>query len=50
MNVYFDTIIIGTGPAGCIATYDLRNSGDKVLLAEKRKNPEHLINKIIKIK
>lgn len=39
MNVDFDIIIIGAGPSGCSAAYDLSHAGYKVLLADKTEFP-----------
>ena len=38
MNIY-DAIIIGAGPAGCAAAYDLSKAGRSVLLIDRRDFP-----------
>ncbi len=35
----WDTIVVGAGPAGCAAAYDLARAGQSVLLADKRDFP-----------
>ena len=37
----YDTLIVGAGPAGCAAAYDLARSGKSVLLLDKRSFPRH---------
>ncbi|MBI5700866.1 geranylgeranyl reductase family protein [Candidatus Saganbacteria bacterium] len=37
----FDAIVVGAGPAGCTAAYELAKSGLKVLLLEKEKLPRY---------
>ncbi len=37
----FDVIIVGAGPAGCAAAYDLARAGRRVLLLDKRSFPRH---------
>ncbi len=39
MRSGFDVIILGAGPAGCSAAYDLASNGQKVLLLDKRLFP-----------
>lgn len=36
-----DAVIVGAGPAGCAAAYDLARAGCRVLLLEKRRFPRH---------
>src|SRR5579875_1385414 len=36
-----DVIIVGAGPAGCAAAYDLARAGVRVLLLDKRSFPRH---------
>ena len=38
MSVY-DAIIVGAGPSGCAAAYDLAAAGSSVLLLDKRSFP-----------
>ena len=35
MNLDFDIIIVGAGPSGCSAAYDLKKFGLSVLLIDK---------------
>ncbi len=37
----FDVIVVGAGPAGCAAAYDLARAGRQVLLLDKRMFPRH---------
>jgi geranylgeranyl reductase family protein len=37
----YDTLIVGAGPAGCAAAYDLARAGKRVLLLDKRSFPRH---------
>ena len=37
----YDVIVVGAGPAGCTAAYDLARSGAKVALIEKQTLPRH---------
>jgi geranylgeranyl reductase family protein len=37
----FEALIVGAGPAGCAAAYDLARAGRSVLLLEKRSFPRH---------
>jgi flavin-dependent dehydrogenase len=37
----YDILIVGAGPAGCAAAYDLARAGKRVLLLEKRSFPRH---------
>lgn len=41
MGMKPDTVIVGAGPAGCAAAYDLARAGRQVLLLEKRRFPRH---------
>ena len=41
MDIKTDIIIIGAGPAGCMAAGILRDAGRKVLLIDKKKFPRH---------
>jgi flavin-dependent dehydrogenase len=41
MHFNFDTIIVGAGPAGCAAAYDLAQADKRVLLIDKRSFPRH---------
>jgi geranylgeranyl reductase family protein len=36
-----DTLIVGAGPAGCAAAYDLAQAGKHVMLLDKRSFPRH---------
>ena len=36
-----DVLIVGAGPAGCAAAYDLARAGRRVLLVDKRSFPRH---------
>jgi len=36
-----DAVIVGAGPAGCAAAYDLARAGRRVLLLDKRSFPRH---------
>ena len=40
-NILYDALIIGAGPAGCAAAYDLARAGRRVLLLDKRTFPRH---------
>ena len=37
----YDALIVGAGPAGCAAAYDLATAGRRVLLLDKRSFPRH---------
>jgi flavin-dependent dehydrogenase len=37
----FDVVIVGAGPAGCAAAYDLARAGRRVLLLDRRSFPRH---------
>ena len=37
----YDALIVGAGPAGCAAAYDLARAGRRVLLLDKRAFPRH---------
>jgi geranylgeranyl reductase family protein len=37
----YDILIVGAGPAGCAAAYDLATAGKRVLLLDKRSFPRH---------
>ena len=37
----FDALIVGAGPAGCAAAFDLAQAGRRVLLLDKRSFPRH---------
>ncbi len=37
----FDALIVGAGPAGCAAAFDLARAGRRVLLLERRSFPRH---------
>ena len=37
----FDALIVGAGPAGCAAAFDLAHAGLRVLLLDKRSFPRH---------
>src|ERR1700712_904156 len=39
MPEHFDALIVGAGPAGCAAAYDLAHAGRRVLLLDKRTFP-----------
>ena len=39
MNISFETIIVGAGPAGCAAAFDLAVAGRKTLLIDKCEFP-----------
>jgi flavin-dependent dehydrogenase len=41
MPLTFDALVVGAGPAGCAAAYDLARAGRRVLLLEKRVFPRH---------
>ncbi len=41
MPFLYDALIVGAGPAGCAAAYDLARAGRRVLLLEKRSFPRH---------
>jgi flavin-dependent dehydrogenase len=40
-QVPYDILIVGAGPAGCAAAYDLARAGQRVLLLDKRTFPRH---------
>ena len=39
--MHYDALIVGAGPAGCAAAYDLAAAGRRVLLLDKRSFPRH---------
>jgi geranylgeranyl reductase family protein len=39
MHLDYDTVIVGAGPAGCAAAYDLAHAGRRVLLLDRRSFP-----------
>ena len=39
MHLDYDTLIVGAGPAGCAAAYDLAQAGRRVLLVDRRTFP-----------
>ncbi len=41
MHHPYDALIVGAGPAGCAAAYDLARAGRRVLLLDKRSFPRH---------
>lgn len=41
MDFDYDILIVGAGPAGCAAAYDLARAGRRVLLLERRSFPRH---------
>ncbi len=41
MQQSLDALIVGAGPAGCAAAYDLARAGRRVLLLDKRSFPRH---------
>jgi geranylgeranyl reductase family protein len=41
MSSLYDILIVGAGPAGCAAAYDLARAGKHVLLLDKRSFPRH---------
>lgn len=41
MLLDFDALIVGAGPAGCAAAFDLAAAGRRVLLLDKRQFPRH---------
>ncbi len=41
MQQIYDVIVVGAGPAGCAAAYDLARAGKKVALLEKYPLPRH---------
>lgn len=41
MSSDFDILIVGAGPAGCAAAYDLAQAGQRVLLLDRRTFPRH---------
>lgn len=41
MSFCYDALIVGAGPAGCAAAFDLARAGRRVLLLEKRSFPRH---------
>ena len=38
---HYDAIVVGAGPAGCAAAYDLARGGARVAIVEKQKLPRH---------
>ena len=40
-NRLWDAIVVGAGPAGCAAAYDLASAGQSVLLVDKKDFPRH---------
>ena len=41
MSSSYDALIVGAGPAGCAAAFDLARAGRRVLLLDKRSFPRH---------
>jgi flavin-dependent dehydrogenase len=41
MNLSYDVLIAGAGPAGCAAAYDLASAGRRVLMLDRRTFPRH---------
>ena len=41
MSFFYDALIVGAGPAGCAAAFDLAHAGRRVLLLDKRSFPRH---------
>lgn len=41
MLFHYDALIVGAGPAGCAAAYDLARAGRRVLLLDRRTFPRH---------
>jgi geranylgeranyl reductase family protein len=41
MSMVDDIVIVGAGPAGCAAAYDLARAGRRVVLLERRRFPRH---------
>lgn len=41
MSDRYDILIVGAGPAGCAAAYDLARAGRRVLLLDRRSFPRH---------
>jgi flavin-dependent dehydrogenase len=41
MKFDYDVLIVGAGPAGCAAAYDLSRAGRRVLLLDRRTFPRH---------
>ena len=37
----WDAMVVGAGPAGCAAAYDLASAGQSVLLVDKKDFPRH---------
>jgi geranylgeranyl reductase family protein len=40
-DVIWDAMVVGAGPAGCAAAYDLASAGQSVLLVDKKDFPRH---------
>jgi flavin-dependent dehydrogenase len=41
MDFDYDVLIVGAGPAGCAAAYDLVRAGQRVLMLDRRSFPRH---------